>query len=239
MKVGIFGRGRLGSAVARLVGSQPDLELTWIIDKGEEPSSTVEAVLDASSADAVAGHARWAIEQGVDLVVGATGWNAATLDGLDFSRTGILVAPNFSLAIAFLRRAATALGRFAAMDADVDLSIVERHHRMKVDAPSGTAKSLAGALVEGCPRYSGWNQGRAESGKVNIASLRAGLDTGYHELRYESSFEKIVFSHEALTRDVFATGAIRALRWIRGRKGRYTFDDLAADLITPLFEETI
>jgi 4-hydroxy-tetrahydrodipicolinate reductase len=138
-----------------------------------------------------------------------------------------------------MRRAALAIGRFAELDPGAELSIVERHHRMKIDAPSGTAKLLAAALAEGCPRYSGWSQGRAESGRINIASLRVGAEIGYHEIRYETPAERIVLSHEAMTRRIFAAGAVRALRWIHGKKGRYTFDDLAAELIAPLYKETV
>lgn len=134
-----------------------------------------------------------------------------------------------------MKRAALALGRFAAIEADSSLAIVERHHSAKTDAPSGTAKLLAEALVQGCPRYTGWNQGRAEEGKINIASLRAGTEVGYHEIRLETGADAIVLSHEADSREIFAKGALVALRWIAGRKGLYTFDDLAADLIDPLF----
>ena len=128
-----------------------------------------------------------------------------------------------------------ALGRFAAMEADSSLAIVERHHSAKADAPSGTAKLLAEALVAGCPRYSGWNQGRAEEGKINIASLRAGLEVGYHEIRLETGADSIVLSHKAESREIFAKGVLVALRWIRGRVGLFTLDDLAADVIDPLF----
>lgn len=237
MRFGVFGRGRLGSAIASAAAGREGLELAWALGRGEEPRGEVEAAIDASGAEGVADRARWAIDNGVDLVIAATGWDESALEGLDFGRTGLLVAPNLSLSVAFMRRAALALGRFAALDRGADLSIVERHHRMKADAPSGTAKSLAAALIEGCPRYAGWSQGRAEAGLINIASLRSGGCVGYHELRLESEAERIVLSHEAMSRGVFAEGALQALLWIRGRKGRYAFDDLAAEIISQVFKE--
>jgi 4-hydroxy-tetrahydrodipicolinate reductase len=238
MKIGIFGRGRLGSAVQSLASREKDLEIAWFIDKGEEPAGPADVALDASAAEAVGEHVDWALESGTDLVIGATGWDRAILDPLRIkkARRGVLFSPNFSLSVAFLRRAALALGRFAALEADSSLAIVERHHSAKADAPSGTAKLLAEALVAGCPRYSGWNQGRAEVGKINIASLRAGSEVGYHEIRLETAAESIVLSHEAGSREIFAKGALVALRWIRGHEGLFTFDDLAADMIDPLFE---
>ncbi len=237
MRIGVFGRGKLGSAVVALASREKDIEVAWFIDVGEEPGEKADVVLDASAAQAVGEHLEWALATGTDLVIGATGWDKVILDPAEIAKagTGVLVSPNFSLSVAFMRRAALSLGRFAALEASSSLAIVERHHSAKADAPSGTAKLLAEALVQGCPRYSGWNQGRAEDGRINIASLRAGAEVGYHEIRYETGADAIVLSHEADSRDIFAKGALVALRWIHGRKGLRSFDDLAADLIDPLF----
>jgi 4-hydroxy-tetrahydrodipicolinate reductase len=237
MRIGIFGRGRLGGAVAALAAKESDLELAWTVDIGEKPSGAADAVLDASAAAAIPEHLAWALETGTSFVVAATGWDDAVMDRLKAAseRIGVLTSPNFSLSVAFMRRAALAMGRFAALDAASSLAIVERHHAAKADAPSGTAKLLAGALVRGCPRFSGWNMGRAEAGKINIASLRAGTEVGYHEIRLETEADALVLSHEADSRDIFAKGALVALRWMKGRRGLFTFDDLAADVIDPLF----
>ncbi|MGA2546390.1 MAG: dihydrodipicolinate reductase C-terminal domain-containing protein [Rectinemataceae bacterium] len=237
MRIGIFGRGKLGSAVSALASRERDIEVSWFIDVGEKPGKKVDAVLDASAAEAVGEHLAWSLETGTNLVIGATGWDRSLLDPEKIKRagTGVLVSPNFSLSVAFLRRAALALGRFAAIEAGSSLAIVERHHAAKADAPSGTAKLLADALVQGCPRYTGWNQGRAEEGRINIASLRAGAEVGYHEIRFETGADTILLSHEADSREIFAKGALVALRWMHGRSGLFTFDDLAADIIDPLF----
>ena len=237
MRIGIFGRGKLGSAVAAFAAKESDLELAWIVDVGEKPGIKVDAVLDASAAAAIPSHLEWALDTQTNFVLAATGWDASVGEKLKAAsaRIGVLTSPNFSLSVAFMRRAALAMGRFAALDAGSSLAIVERHHAAKADAPSGTAKLLAGALAQGCPRYSGWNMGRAEADRINIASLRAGGEIGYHEIRLETGADALVLSHEADSRDIFAKGALVALRWINGRQGLFTFDDLAADIIDPLF----
>ena len=235
MRIGIFGRGKLGRAVTALIGKEKDLQLLWCVDKGEEPDARVDVAFDSSAAEAVPGHLAWAQATGTDFVIATTGWDRAILEGIESPGIGILYAPNFSLGVAFMRRAALALGRFAALDAESDLAVVERHHRAKADAPSGTAKLLAEALAQGSGRHSGWVLGAAAPGKISVASLRAGDEVGYHELRLEGSAETLVLSHEARSRDIFAQGALRALRWIRGRKGVFTFDDLVAEIIDPLF----
>ncbi|MFZ4616208.1 MAG: aspartate kinase [Rectinemataceae bacterium] len=243
LRVGVFGRGRLGSAVASLVQREAGMSLAWCIGRSAPPDTDVDVVLDVSAAAAVPQHLEWALATKVDLVIGATGWDRGLLfdrpAAVEEAGIGILVAPNFSLAVAFMRRAAMALGRLAELDSEAELGVVERHHGGKADAPSGTAKLLAAALAEGCQRYSGWGQGKAEEGCINVASLRSGREIGYHELRFEAASETIVLSHEAKSRDIFARGALRAIAWIHGRHGIFTFDDMATKVIDPLFEKAV
>jgi 4-hydroxy-tetrahydrodipicolinate reductase len=237
MRIGVFGRGKLGSAIVSAAEKEADLEVAWVADIGESPSGPVDAALDSSAAGAVAGHLAWAMESRTSMVIATTGWDESVLAPVkaDPDRIGVMVSPNFSLSVAFSRRVALALGRFAALDAASSLGIVERHHTAKADAPSGTAKLLAQALAEGCPRYSGWNTGRAEPDKINVASLRIGTEIGYHEIFYEAAQDQMVLSHRALSREMFAKGALVALRWMAGKKGLHSFDEVAADVIDPLF----
>jgi len=238
MRIGIFGRGRLGSAAIEAAAKESDIEVAWTVDLGESPSGPVDAALDCSAAGAVGEHLEWALESGTNLVIATTGWDKALLEKVkaDPGRIGVMISPNFSLSVAFARRVALALGRFAALDAESSLGIVEHHHTGKADAPSGTATLLAEALAEGCPRYSGWNMGRAQADKINIASLRIGAEIGYHEVFYETAQDNLTLSHHALSRGMFAKGALAALRWMAGRKGLHTFDEVAAEVIDPLFE---
>jgi len=237
IRIGIFGRGRLGAAVAALVERTPGMVLAWTAGSCDAPGKGADAALDASASGAVSGHVGWAIESGTALVIGATGWDSSIVESLDAGALsiGIMTAPNFSMAVALMRRAAFALGRFAAREPGADLSVLERHHAGKADAPSGTATLLAAALASGSGRHQGWTTGRAEQGTINIASLRSGSTVGYHELRYEAPMENLVFSHEAFSRDVFARGALEALLWIRGRRGIFRFDDMAAEIMDELF----
>ncbi len=236
MRIGIFGKGRLATAVAAAVETSGDLELAWSADRGEEPACPVDVALDASVADAVPAHLAWAVATGTDFVIGTTGWDRAALGALGPEpRIGVLAAPNFSLAVAFVKRVASALGRFAAASDGAALSVFERHHAGKADAPSGTAKLLAAALASSSGRTASPGCALRGAGIVPVASLRSGDAIGYHELRCESPLETIVVSHDARSRSLFAAGAVAALRWIKGRKGIFSFDDLAAELIDPMF----
>jgi len=233
MRLGVFGRGRLGGAIAteiaRYTASPDALELAWTEGKEPGPRSRVEVAVDASNAAAVEGHLSWALETGTDLVIATTGWKIPDIQERVGGRIAVLVAPNLSTGVALMRRLAFMVGTYAAMDQDADLGIIEHHHKMKTDAPSGTAITLAGVVQSSCPRFTGWNMGSWEKGKINIASLRSGYEIGRHELSLDSAFETLTITHRAKDRRVFAAGAMKAAKWIWGRKGVFTMDDFAAE----------
>jgi len=233
MRLGIFGRGRLGGAIAmeiaRYTASPDALELAWTEGREAGTRSRVEVAIDASVADAVEGHLAWAIESGTDLVLATTGWKIPDLEERVAGRIGILVAPNLSTGVALMRRLAGILGAYAAMDMESDIGIFEHHHKNKNDAPSGTAITLAEAIRKTSPRYSGWKMGIWEKDKINISSLRSGFETGRHDIILDTALESLTISHRAKDRRVFAAGAMKAATWIWGRKGVFTMEDFAAE----------
>ncbi len=224
--VGLFGRGRLGSLIAEAIDASPDLECAWRLGRGEQPSVGVEIAIDVSHPDAVADHLRWADDTATDLVVGATGWPTAAPGGSGLF-SGVLIAPNFSLSMALMRRFATVLGGYADRSPEqVDLAVTETHHSGKVDAPSGSATLLIEALASAAGR---------PSTDIATSSLRMGAVVGQHQMRFETASESITVGHEAHCRAVFADGALAAARWIHGRRGVFTIDDWAADQLDDLF----
>jgi len=235
MRIGIFGRGRLGRAIAQGAETAQDLVLAWQVDKGESPEGAVEVAMAASAADAVEGHLEWALDQGTDLVIGVTGWKLPDLEERIGDRIGVLVAPNFSLSVALMARLSLVLGRFAALDRELDPYVLEHHHRAKADAPSGTALRLAQAVMEGCPRKTAWTMGPAAPQELSVGVLRAGAEFGLHTVGLDGPAEILSLTHQARSRAVFGQGALRAARWIHGRKGLHSFDDLAQELLDPLF----
>lgn len=231
LRIGIFGRGRLGSAIAAEAGEA----LVWQAGREGAPDRPVDVVIDASAAAAVEGHLAWALETGTDLVIGATGWSLLDLEARVAGRIGVLAASNFSISVALMARFATVLGRFAALDPARDPYLVERHHRLKADAPSGTAKTLAAALMRGCPRKTEWTLGTPAPHQLSIGVVRAGTEVGTHTIGLDAPAEVLELTHTARSRAPFAQGALVAARWLHGRKGVFGMDDLAADLLDPLF----
>ncbi|MBP1627459.1 MAG: hypothetical protein H6Q00_1934 [Holophagaceae bacterium] len=238
IRVGIFGRGRLGTAIAQAMEATSDLELVWHVDQGEVPAGPVDVAVAASAAPAIEGHLQWALETGSNLVIGVTGWevpdNFAARIG---DRIGVLVSPNFSLTVALMGRLATVLGRFAALDAEVDPYVLEHHHRLKVDAPGGTATYLANSVLKGCPRKASWTMDPNPAlDQLHVAVIRAGAEFGTHTVGLDSPAETLTLTHTARSRALFGRGALHAIRWAKGRKGLYSFNDFAKGVLDPLFD---
>lgn len=226
--LGLLGTGRLGSAIRSAADPRADVSIAWALGRDGADRlaagslSPVDVAVDVSGSGAVAGHLAWARGSGTPLVIGTTGWDPALVAG---ERTvPVLVAPNFSLGVALLRRFAHALGGYAAAaPVGCDLAVTETHHRDKVDAPSGTALTLREALARGAGR---------PAQEVQTASLRLGAVVGEHDVVVSSALETIGLRHVAHSRELFATGALTAARWLVGRPaGVHTLDDLAADLL--------
>ncbi|HJV89314.1 MAG TPA: dihydrodipicolinate reductase C-terminal domain-containing protein [Holophagaceae bacterium] len=236
LTIGLFGRGRLAQAIRD--AAPEGVEVLWMVGRDEDPTGKVDVAIDASKGEAVAAHLDWALDSGTDLVIGATGWALADLPARVGDRIGLLTAPNFSLSVALMARLATVLGRYAQLAPELDPWLLESHHRMKADAPSGTALRLLDAFMEGCPRKTTWAlnpQGPIAPHALSVGVLRAGSDPGTHVLGLDGPAETLRLEHHARSRGVFGAGAIRAAAWLKGRKGCHTFDDLAAELLDPLF----
>ncbi|HJV49013.1 MAG TPA: dihydrodipicolinate reductase C-terminal domain-containing protein [Geothrix sp.] len=231
LRIGLFGRGRLGSAILAEAGEG----LAWTVDRGEAPGAAADVAIDASLAEGVAAHLDWALETGTDLVIGATGWSIPDLETRIGGRIGVLTATNFSLTVALMARLTTVMGRFAALDPARDPYLFEHHHRLKADAPSGTARTLAAALMAGCPRKTEWTLGTPAPHQLSLGVLRAGAEFGTHKVGLDAPAEVLELTHTARSRAPFAQGALAAARWLHGRKGLFSMDDLAADLLDPLF----
>lgn len=191
--------------------------------------------LDFTNAAAALEHLRAAVEHRSAIVIGSTGFTAqqhAQIDRLG-PQTRCVIAPNMSVGIAVLQRlvreAATALG------ADFDPEIVEMHHRMKADAPSGTALSLGKTVAEATGRTFSADAvygregmaGPRQQKELGILALRGGDVVGDHTVIFAGLGERIELTHRAQSRDCLARGAVRAGLWIvRQPPGRYSMSDV-------------
>jgi 4-hydroxy-tetrahydrodipicolinate reductase len=236
MKIGLFGRGRLGTAIATLGGSR----ITWQVGRNEAPPGPVDVAIDASMGDGADAHVKWALETSTDLVIGTTGWSIPDLEERVGERIGVVVAPNFSLSIALYTRLSLVLARFAALDAGRDPYVVEHHHARKKDAPSGTAKLLAKVIMKGCPRKTEWTlqgPGDLKEHQLSVSSIRAGHTYSSHIVGIDAPAETLELHHASRSAMAYADGALRVSEWIHGRKGVFTMDQFSEETLEPLFKE--
>lgn len=235
LRLGLFGKGRLGRAIAAAAGERGD-QIVWQVGREQAPDLAVDVAIEASSGSAVPVRLEWALARATPLVIGSTGWEIGDLAARVGDRIGVVVAPNFSLGVALLRRCALALARFCAQDDRRDPYVVEHHHARKHDAPSGTAKWLARTVLDGCPRKRAFKLGGPLApDELAVAVVRAGTNYSEHIVGMDAPAEVLELRHSARGPEAFGEGALAAARWIAPRRGVHTMDEVAAAVLDPLF----
>ena len=238
VRIGIIGsEGRMGQALARAIADAGH-ESTGGIDRGGDAAGLAdrsEALVDFSTPAALETNIHAAIGAGIPIVIGTTGLEERHHTAIDNAarQIAVLQTGNTSLGVTLLahlvREAASRLGP------EWDIEIVEMHHRMKVDAPSGTALLLGEAAAAGrgidlaaqSERGRDGHTGARERGAIGFASLRGGTVAGEHSAILAGDEERLTLSHSAENRMIFARGAVRAAEWLIGREpGRYTMGDV-------------
>ena len=232
-RIGIIGSaGRMGQALAEAVAAAGEA-LSGGIDQGGDPLALArmsDVLVDFSSPHALEANLDAAMAAGIPILIGTTGlaerhhWlcdhAAETVPVLQTGNTSLGV----NMLAHLVREAAQRLGE------EWDIEIVETHHRMKVDAPSGTALLLGAAAAEGrgialaenSERGRDGITGARQGGAIGFASLRGGSVAGDHTVHFLADNERIALSHLAENRLIFARGAVRGAQWLIGKEpGRY------------------
>jgi len=231
-------RGRMGQALLSCASQHPDLKVVGQIDQGDDLRTVIDqadVVIDFSSHQATLWIAELCAERGKGLVIGTTGHTQEQRTQIIrcASRIPMVWASNFSTGVNTLfwltRRAAEILGP------SFDLEVVEMHHRLKRDAPSGTAKSLAEILAavrreqldEVIRHGRSGIVGERGSREIGMHSVRGGDVVGDHTVIFATVGERVELTHKASTRDTFANGALRAAAWVvRQKPGLYDMQDV-------------
>ena len=202
--------GRMGETIIELAKADPAIEIAAHCDLGDpiEPAmKSCDVAIDFSNPEAVTEICRAALQHGKSLVIGTTGHSQQQRQLIE--ETGrslpIVLASNFSVGVNVLfwltRKAAELLGH------DFNPEIIETHHKMKKDAPSGTAKTLAEWL----------KAAQKTQNEILIQSIREGEVVGEHTVIFTGLGERLELTHRASSRDIFARGALRASHWIMGK----------------------
>lgn len=250
IKIAITGiNGRMGTMITEIVLAQPDMELVAGFDlKGGRQVGNItvsdvagidkvlqatkpDVLIDFTIAKASVENVKHAAANGVNLIVGTTGLDEAqraemkaAIDG----KVAAMISPNYSVGVQIFFK----LLREAAMRLEgCDIEVIEAHHNKKQDAPSGTALKAADVISSALkekPPYVYGREGVAPRGnEIGIHAVRGGDIVGDHTVLFACEGERIEIKHQAHSRQMFASGAVKAARWIVGQKpGVYSMDDM-------------
>lgn len=230
--IGIIGaEGRMGRAIAAALGDH-DATLAGGVDRGDDLAALAAAadvLVDFSARDSLSSNLSAARAAQTPIVIGTTGLTPADHAAIDDAARdiAILQTGNTSLGVTLL---AVLVEQAAARLPDWDVEVVEMHHRMKQDAPSGTALLLgeAAARGRGAAMKAEVDRDRLRTdGAIGFASLRGGTVVGDHQVILAGPHERLTLGHVAEDRSLFAHGAIRAALWLSGKPaGRYTMREV-------------
>lgn len=248
MRIALIGYGKMGKMIER-VAKERGHEIVCVIDIGNQQDfdspafASADVAIEFTTPMAAYGNYLRAFSHNVKVVSGSTGWMED--HGGDIRRMcdqegqTLFWASNFSIGVAIFSAVNKYLAKIMDSFSQYDVTIKETHHAHKLDAPSGTAITLAEDIIGCLDRKAGWVKGMqlaadgTVSGTNNVAanelpieSVRQGEVPGTHSISYDSDADKITITHEAHSREGFALGAVLAAEYTAGHKGLLTTSDL-------------
>ena len=227
MKVAIIGYGKMGHEIEKvLIERGHEVALRIDVENREElmtpeKMAGVDVAIEFTSPATAFGNITRCLEMGVPVLSGSTGWleRKAEVDALCKELGGaFFYSSNYSLGVNILFRLNRWLARVMAPMEQYGVKIEETHHIHKLDAPSGTAATLAEEMAVA-------SEGRKVVAKEDIISYREGEVAGIHTITYDSEEDTLVVSHSAKSRRGLALGAVLAAEWLVGKKGVFSMDD--------------
>ena len=230
MKIALLGYGRMGQAIEKFA-LQRAHQIVFTLDKDSAQGdlSKADVAINFSVPQSAVANIKSALEKQIPVVSGTTGWLDDYEEVAAFCKaqnTGFLYASNFSIGVNLFFKINTLVAKLMkSHQEDYQPSLEEIHHIHKLDAPSGTALSLADSVLNESS-FKEWELDGNSKTKLNIHSKREGEVPGTHTLKYTSSIDEISLKHEAFSRDGFALGAVIAAEWLMGKKGVFGMKDV-------------
>ncbi|MGI6010711.1 MAG: 4-hydroxy-tetrahydrodipicolinate reductase [Ruminococcus sp.] len=242
--------GHMGQVISQLVKEDEDAQIVAGIDIAdtrdngypvytdlEKCDVEADAIIDFSTASAVDAILDYSVKRKIPIVLCTTGLSQEQLAKVEEAakETAVLKSANMSMGINLLLKLLQDAAKVLA-PAGFDMEIVERHHKLKVDAPSGTALALADSLNEALDNKYEYKYDRSQERKkrdpmeIGISAVRGGTIVGDHEVIFAGADEVIEFKHTAYSKAVFGKGAVQAAKFLKGKgPGRYDMSDVIAD----------
>jgi 4-hydroxy-tetrahydrodipicolinate reductase len=223
MNIALVGYGKMGRLVEQLAPAEIKLKLDEFNNAAYEGITRenfqgIDVAIDFSIPAAAVENIQRISAMGVNIVVGTTGWFehlAHVRSVIEKNGTGLVWSPNFSIGVNVFFRLVSEAARLVSNESAYEAWAYEIHHSAKKDAPSGTLWKLVEEM-----KAAGYSR------KIDMSANRAGAHPGTHEIGFDSAADTITLRHVARSREGFAQGALRAAKWIEGKKGFYEFSEI-------------
>jgi 4-hydroxy-tetrahydrodipicolinate reductase len=229
MQIALLGYGKMGKVIERIA-----LERGHTIVLKKSSSSTFEGLLDADIAidfsipDSAVTHISECLNNNIPVISGTTGWlhdYDKMVELCNTKKGSFIYASNFSLGVNIFFELNNYLAKMMTNLKQYRVSMEEIHHTQKLDAPSGTAISLAKGIIENSA-YTKWTLDKANDHEIHIEAKRIENVPGTHSVFYDSEVDQIEIKHTAHSREGFALGSVIAAEWLVGKKGVFTMKDV-------------
>ena len=236
MKIGILGYGKMGKEIEK-IAIERGHEITLIVDKGDEQKlksaskQDVDVVIEFTVAESAIANYNTCFDKDIPVVSGTTGINPNEFkkiqNRVNTENKSFFWASNFSLGVNITFKINEILAKIMSPHTDYDVSMEEIHHIHKLDAPSGTAITIAEGIIKNFNAKDAWvNEQTKEQNKLFIESKREGEVPGTHIVEYESNVDRITLKHEAFSRKGFALGSVLAAEFVYNKTGNFSMKDL-------------
>lgn len=230
MKIALVGYGKMGQIIDELATNKGHQIVAKLNDTPTISSlNNAEVVIEFSNPEVAFENIKFCLEQKIPVVCGTTGWLSTKPDiekiALEY-KTAFLYGSNFSLGVNLFFELNKKLAEMMAKFPEYNCQLEEIHHTHKLDAPSGTAISLAEDIIKNNSTFTNWKLEETENATLGIHALRKDEVPGTHSVFYKSEVDEIEIKHTAFSRNGFAMGAILAAEWIVGKSGVFSMKDV-------------
>lgn len=229
MKIALLGYGKMGKSIETIaLNRNHTISLKVSSATTAFDFSNTDVAIDFSLPTTAVANIKRALDAGVPVISGTTGWLDQYQDILDYCKEkngAFLYASNFSLGVNIFFEINKRLSELMSAFPEYTTSIEEIHHTQKLDAPSGTAITLAEQIIENT-NYNNWTLDQPQPKEILIDAKRIENVPGTHEITYNSEIDAISIKHTAHNRQGFALGSVIAAEWIKDKKGVFSMKDV-------------
>tara|TARA_R110000851_G_scaffold157937_4_gene300807 strand:+ start:2174 stop:2875 length:702 start_codon:yes stop_codon:yes gene_type:complete len=229
MNIALFGYGKMGKMIENIALKRNHTIVAKIdLDATDINFSEIDVAIDFSMPNAAYGNIKNCLEHNLPIISGTTGWLQDYQKAVDLCKKNngaFIYASNFSLGVNLFFELNSYLAKLMASQDQYKVVMEEIHHTQKLDAPSGTAITLAEGVIDNT-NYIDWKLDSAGDREIPITAKRIADTPGTHTVSYESEVDGIEIKHTAHNREGFALGAVIAAEWIVGKTGVFTMKDV-------------